>query len=109
MTIFTQCGNVTTTIPDHLPQFLIALDIFSNSLSTKLNSFERDWSNFYQENVILGYVSVDWKNLTKSINGNVDQSFASFLVKFNSILDMYSQTNLKIFRNKSWIDLSLQK
>ena len=96
MTIFTQCDNVTTTIPDHLPQFLIALDIFSNSLSTKLNSFERDWSNFYQENVILGYVSVDWKNLTKSINGNVDQSFASFLVKFNSILDMYSQTNLKI-------------
>ena len=96
MTIFTQCDNVTTTISDHLPQFLIALDIFSNSLSTKLNSFERDWSNFYQENLILGYVSVDWKNLIKSINGNVDQSFASFLVKFNSVLDMHSQTNLKI-------------
>ena len=83
-------------LPDHLPQFLIAPEIFSNSLSTKLNSFERDCSDFYQENFIVGYVSVDWKNLIKSSNGNVDQSFTSFLVNLNSILDIYSQTNIKI-------------
>ena len=52
--------------------------------------FERDWSRFDQENVILDYLSVDWENLIKSNNGNVDQSFASFLTKFNSILDLYA-------------------
>ena len=30
-------GNLTATISDHLPQFLIAPDIFSNPSSTKLN------------------------------------------------------------------------
>ena len=107
-------SNLTATISDHLPQFLIAPDIFSNPPSTKLNIFERDWSKFDQENFIIDYLSVDWENLIKSNNGNVDQSFASFLTKFNSILDLYaplkkiSKQKLK-FRNKSWITLGLQE
>ena len=39
-------GNITVTILDHLPQFLIAPDIFSNPTSAKLNIFERDRSKF---------------------------------------------------------------
>ena len=39
-------GNLTTTISDHLPQFLIAPAILCNPSSTKLNIFERDWSKF---------------------------------------------------------------
>ena len=54
--------NITATILDHLPQFLIAPDIFSNPPSTKLNIFEKDWSKFDQENFILDYLSVDWEN-----------------------------------------------
>ena len=37
-------GNLTVTISDHFPQFLIAPDIFSNPPSTTLNIFERNWS-----------------------------------------------------------------
>ena len=33
-------GNLTATISDHLNQFLIAPEIFSNPSSTKLNIFE---------------------------------------------------------------------
>ena len=55
-------GNITATILDHLPQFLIAPDIFSNPPSTKLNIFEKDWPRFDQENFILDYLSVDWEN-----------------------------------------------
>ena len=107
-------GNITATISDHLPQFLIAPDIFSKPLSTKMNIFETDWSKFDQENFILDYLSVDWENLIKSNCGNVDQSFVSFLAKFNSILDLYaplkkiSKQKLK-FRNKPWITLGLKK
>ena len=76
-------GNLTALISDHLPQFLIAADIFSNPSSTKLDLFEKDWSKFGLENFILDYLSVDWENLIKSVNRNVDQSFISFLTKFN--------------------------
>ena len=51
-------GNITATISDNLPQFLIAPNIFSNTTSTKLNIFERDWFKFDQENFILDYLSV---------------------------------------------------
>ena len=35
-------GNLTATIFDHLPQFLIALDIFCNPQANKTNIFERN-------------------------------------------------------------------
>ena len=53
-----------------------------------------------------------FKNV-KSNRGNADQSFVSFLAKFNSILDLHaplkkiSKQKLK-FRNKPWITLGLQ-
>ena len=48
-------GNLTVTISDHLPQFLIVPNIFSNPPSNKSNINGRDWSNFDQENFILDY------------------------------------------------------
>ena len=45
-------GKLTATISDHLPQFLIAPEIFRNSASNKSNYFEHDWSNFNEENFI---------------------------------------------------------
>ena len=107
-------GNITATISDHLPNFFFVSDIFSNPPSIKLNIFERDWSKFDQKNFILDYLSVDWENLIKSNCGNVNQSFVSFLAKFNSVLDLYaplkkiSKQKLK-FRNKLWRSLGLQQ
>ena len=57
---------------------------------------------------------MDWENLIKLVNGNVDQSFISFATKFNSFLYMYaplikiSKQKLK-FRNTTWVTLGLQK
>ena len=39
-------GKLTATLFDHLPQFLMASNIFTNPSSIKLNIFERDWSKF---------------------------------------------------------------
>ena len=45
-------GNLTATVYDHLPQFVITSNIFSNSsLGRNSNIYERDWSNFDQENL----------------------------------------------------------
>ena len=61
-------GKLTATISDHLPQFLIAPEIFRNSASNKSNYFKHDWGNFNKENFILGYFSVDWKNINLQKN-----------------------------------------
>ena len=53
-------GNLTLTISDHLPQFMIAPNVFCNPPSNKANIFESDWLNFDQENFILDYFSIDW-------------------------------------------------
>ena len=46
-------GKLTATISDHLPRFLIAPEIFTNSPSRISNYFECDQSNFNQKNFIL--------------------------------------------------------
>ena len=47
-------GNITATIPDHLPQFLFAPNVLSNPLCNKSNILERDWSKS-KEKFILDY------------------------------------------------------
>ena len=90
-------GSLTATISHHLSQIVVAPYIFSNLLSIQLNIFERDWSKFDQENFVLDYLSVDLENLIKSNDGNVDQSFFSFLTKFSSTVAMsVLQKKLKI-------------
>ena len=98
-------SSPTVTVLGHLPQFVIAPDIFSNPSSTKLKIFEREMPKFNQEDFILDYLSVDWENFIESNNRNVDQSSVSFLTKLNSILDLFvplkkiSKQKLQ-FRNK---------
>ena len=67
-------GNLTATISGHLPQFIILPNIFSNPPSSKSNIYERDWSNFVQENFILDYFSVDWNSI---INDDKDVNLSS--------------------------------
>ena len=56
-------GNLTGTISDRLPQFLIVPEFLRNSPSNKSDYFVCDWSNFNQENFILDYFLVNWKNI----------------------------------------------
>ena len=65
-------GNLTATIPHHLPQFSIIPDMFDNISGNKSNIYERDWSKFEQENFILDYFSVDWESLLKTDELNAD-------------------------------------
>ena len=42
-------GNLTATIFEHLPQFLIAPNILSNPYYNRSNIFERDWSKLIKK------------------------------------------------------------
>ena len=48
--------------------------MFGNTTSNKSNIYERDWSKFDQENFILYYFSIDWEDLLKTDELNVDNS-----------------------------------
>ena len=80
------CGNITATISDHLPQFLVSPNTFANPPSNKSNVFERDWSKFDQENFILDYFDIDWSNLLNLNEENVSLSTNNFLSAMNSLL-----------------------
>ena len=84
------CGNITATISDHLPQFLVSPNTFANPPFNKSNAFERDWSKFEQENFILDYFDIDWSNLLNLNEKNVDLSTNNFLSATNSLLNKYA-------------------
>ena len=107
-------GNLTDTISDHLPQFLVAPDILSNPSYNKPNIFERDWSKFNKENITLDYFDKNWSDILQLVQQNVDLSIESFLNNMNSIL--VSNTPFKRvnkyklrFKTKLWITPALQK
>ena len=74
-------ANLTATNSDHLPQFLIVPSIFSNPPSNKSNIFERDWSNFDQENFILDHFPTSWNETLKIKEQNIDYSTENFFKK----------------------------
>ena len=76
-------GNLTATISNHLPQFIILPNIFSNLASNKSNICERDWSNFAQKNFIPDYFSADWNSL---INNDKDANLFLNIFKRESVL-----------------------
>ena len=70
--IQTISGNLTTTISHHLLQFAIVTNMFDNILCNKSNIHERDWPKFDQEHFILDYFCVDFEDLLKIDELNVD-------------------------------------
>ena len=82
-------GNFATTISDHLPQFVIIPNMSGNTTSNKSNIYEKDWSKFDQEHFILDYFSIDWEDLLKIDELNVDNSTQLCLEEINILLDTY--------------------
>ena len=83
-------GNITTTISDHLPQFLFAPNVISNPLCKKSNILKRDWSKFNKENFILDYFDKNWSEILQLDQQNVNLSMDSYLDHMNAILDIHA-------------------
>ena len=110
---YIRSGNLTAIISDHLPLFLIIFNILSNISGNRCKIYEQDRSKFDQENFILDYFSIDWKNLLKTNELNADNSTRMYLDKKNMLLDNYvplkkfGKYKMK-FISKPWITLGLQ-
>ena len=66
-------GNLTSTIPDYLPQFSLIPNMFDNISVNTSNIYERDSSKLDQENFVLDYFSVGWEDLLKTDELNADK------------------------------------
>ena len=71
-------GNITATFSDYLPQFVISPNTFVDPPSNKSNGFEKDWSNSDQENFVLDYFDIDWSNILKLDDKNVNKRFPRY-------------------------------
>ena len=108
------CGNLTSTISDHLPQFFIMPSNFSDPSLSKSNVYERSWSNFNKEEFILDYFENDWDLILNVDKNDVIYSFDNFLLNLNNLLDKnalfkkVSKYQLKI-KAKPWITTAIHK
>ena len=57
------CGNLYSTIPDHLFQVLFTPFLLSDHPATKSIIFERRWINFHQTEFVRDYFDEDWSNI----------------------------------------------
>ena len=79
-------GNITATISDHQPEFLISPNTLADSPSKKSNVFERDCL----ENFVLNYFVVDWPKILELDEKNVNSATNNFLDAINSALNKYA-------------------
>ena len=73
-------GNIATKILEHLPQSLISPNTFAYPPSNKSNVFERDWSNFDEENFVLDHFDIDSPNILKLDEKNANSATNSIAV-----------------------------
>ena len=64
--------------------------MFGNTKSNKSNIYDRDCSKFDRENFILDYFSINWEDLLRTDELNVDNSTQTYLEKINILLDTYA-------------------
>ena len=91
-------GNITVSISDHLPSFVIIPNSNQHHLPKKNNIFRRNYKNFDQENFLLDLLNIDWTNTLEIQNNDPNRSFDSFYQTIESILDVYAP--LKKVSNK---------
>ena len=104
-------GNLTATISDHLPQFLIVPKDDIKVLK-KQNLFRGD-KNYDKASLVSEFINIDWKSILKLDEANPATSFDNFNKKINEIIDIHlplkklSKKELKI-QAKPWITAGIR-
>ena len=80
--------NLTTSISDHLPQFMIIENLLSDTLVKKdVKTLKRYFSKFHSDNFIRDFKSVNWLVVTQN-NPNI--GFENFMLIINNLLDKHA-------------------
>lgn len=66
--------NLNGIISDYRPPFATVRSMFGNITSNKSNIYEIEWYKLDQENSFFNYFSIDWDDLLKTKEPNVDNA-----------------------------------
>ena len=100
-------GNLTCSISDHLPQFLIA-PIEKASIPKEHNIYIRNMKQFNKENFLYDLNNINWNTCIEAEHRDINHSFDNFISSFNSVLDRHAplkkanKSELKLHQ-KPWI------
>ena len=85
------CGDITTSVSDHLPQFLIIENFKGQTYKIKNPKVTiRDYKNFSSESFPSNIKEIDWSLATQ--NNDVDLGFETFFNLFTKTLDKHPLT-----------------
>ena len=83
------CGNITTSVSHHLPQFLIIEDFKGQTYKIKNHKVTiQDYKNFNSESFRSDIKETNWSLATE--NNDVDVGFETFFMLFNRNLDKHA-------------------
>ena len=83
-------GNLTSSISDHLPQFLLIPNMNTNNNSKKQNIFKRNFSKFNREDFLLDLLDIEWDNVISVDKHDPNYSFDHFNNTINELLDKHA-------------------
>ena len=82
-------GNITTSVSDHLPQFLIIENFKGQTYKMKIPKVAiRDYKNFNSESFQSDIKEIDWSLATE--NNDVDLDFETFFKLFSRTLGKHA-------------------
>ena len=103
----TTSGNLTCTVSDHLPQFLVS-HYEKSSIEQSHNIKVRNMKNFVEEDFIEDIKKLDWTQLLNTSRDDINHSFDTFISILNTLLDKHApfktmnKKELKL-QQKPWI------
>ena len=104
-------GNVTTSVSDHLPQFLIIENFKDQTCNIKNpKATIRDYKNFNSESFQSDIKEINWSLAAE--NNDVDLGFETFFKLFSRTLDKhapYKEIRKKLNRNIKTMDYKRHK
>ena len=71
-------GNKTFSISDHLPQFFVLPDFFSNSTPTKYNITCHDWKYFNNQLFLADFEKINWNQVLQLNQSTFNLTFENY-------------------------------
>ena len=99
----TTSGNLTCTVSDHLPQFLVSHYEKSN-IEQSHNIKVRNMKFFVEDDFIEDIKKLDWAQLLNTSRDDINHSFDTFISILNTLLDKHAP-----FKTMNKKELKLQQ
>ena len=114
MVKYAMSGNISSSISDHLPQFFILPEFFSNSPPlAKYNIISHDQEKFNSQSFLEDFEKINWNQVLQLNQDNVKITFKTYLNTVNTLINSHAplkklNKKQRKFQQKPWITKGIQ-